>query len=70
MPPLVVGTIAGTKGRPAVGSQPDTREPIKLSIDWTKPWGQVIPVTARNNDIHEILTLRFPPMFTYVCRRQ
>ena len=58
MPPLAVGTIAGTKGKPATGGQPDTREPIKLTSDWTKPWGQVIPVTARNNDNNEILTLR------------
>jgi len=58
MPILDVNTIAGTKGRPATGNQPDTREPIRLSTDWTKPWGQVIPVTARNNDNHEILTLR------------
>ena len=58
MPPLIVGTVAGTKGRPAIGSQPDTRESIKLNSDWTKPWGQVIPVTARNRDNHEILTLR------------
>jgi len=58
MPSLDIGTIAGTKGKPASGSQPDTREPIKLSADWAKPWGQVIPVTAHNNDNHEILTLR------------
>ena len=58
MPPLAIGTIAGTKGKPARGGQPDTREAIRLSADWTKPWGQVIPVTARNNDNHEVLTLR------------